>query len=285
MVRGDICDFQLVWQLLVNEHVDVVMHFAAQVLSHTTIIALLGLLVMRAYFIVDCSQSHVDNSFDDASTFLESNVIGTLVLLDACTAWMPEKFIHVSTDEVYGETGSNEDPLHELAELQPSNPYSATKAAAEMLVRAAAAYHRLPVIISRANNVYGPGQYPEKVIPKFIRLAKQGKRLPIHGSGRVKRCFLYVDDVCDAFESILESGEVGEAYNIGTDEELTVLELAECVLKECGFESTTHMREYTDDRPYNDQRYFIDFSRLRKLGWAPHTSFIEGLRKTIASTT
>ncbi|CAL4888976.1 unnamed protein product [Urochloa decumbens] len=228
------------------------------------------------------AQTHVDNSFGNSFEFTMNNVYGTHVLLEACkVTGQIRRFIHVSTDEVYGETDA--DAVvgnHEAAQLLPTNPYSATKAGAEMLVMAYGRSYSLPVITTRGNNVYGPNQFPEKLIPKLILLAMRGKPLPIYGDGSNVRSFLYCDDVAEAFEVILHQGEVGHVYNIGTKRERTVLDVAKDVCKYFNLESEKAI-QFVVDRPFNDKRYFLDDAKLKSLGWVERTPWQEGLRKTI----
>ncbi|KAG4189620.1 hypothetical protein ERO13_A08G234100v2 [Gossypium hirsutum] len=242
-VKGDIASADLVNYLLVAESIDTIMHFAAQ--------------------------THVDNSFGNSFEFTKNNIYGTHVLLEACkVTGQIRRFIHVSTDEVYGET--DEDAVvgnHEASQLLPTNPYSAMKTGAEMLVMAYGRSYGLPVITTRGNNVYGPNQFPEKLIPKFILLAMRGKTLPIHGDGSNVRSYLYCEDVAEAFEVILHKGEVGHVYNVGTKKERRVIDTnIQCV----------------ENRPFNDQRYFLDDQKLKNLGWSERTIWEEGLKKTIA---
>ncbi|XP_040376729.1 trifunctional UDP-glucose 4,6-dehydratase/UDP-4-keto-6-deoxy-D-glucose 3,5-epimerase/UDP-4-keto-L-rhamnose-reductase RHM3 [Oryza brachyantha] len=255
-VKGDIASADLVNFLLVTENIDTIMHFAAQ--------------------------THVDNSFGNSFEFTKNNIYGTHVLLEACkVTGQIRRFIHVSTDEVYGET--DEDAVvgnHEASQLLPTNPYSATKAGAEMLVMAYGRSYGLPVITTRGNNVYGPNQFPEKLIPKFILLAMRGKPLPIHGDGSNVRSYLYCEDVAEAFEVILHKGEVGHVYNIGTKKERTVLDVAKDVCKLFNLEADKVI-QFVDNRPFNDQRYFLDDQKLKNLGWSERTTWEEGLRKTM----
>ncbi|KAE8661380.1 Trifunctional UDP-glucose 4,6-dehydratase/UDP-4-keto-6-deoxy-D-glucose 3,5-epimerase/UDP-4-keto-L-rhamnose-reductase RHM1 [Hibiscus syriacus] len=219
-IKGDIASADLVHFILQTESIDTIMHFAAQ--------------------------THVDNSFGNSIEFTKNNIYGTHVLLEACkVTGQIKRFIHVSTDEVYGET--DEDAVvgnHEASQLLPTNPYSATKAGAEMLVMAYGRSYGLPVITTRGNNVYGTNQFPEKLIPKFILLAMKRKILPIHGDGSNVRSYLYCEDVAEAFEVILHRGEVGHVYNIGTKKERTVID-------------------------------------LKSLGWYERTTWEEGLKKTM----
>lgn len=255
-VRGDIASADLVNYLLITEGIDTIMHFAAQ--------------------------THVDNSFGNSFEFTKNNIYGTHVLLEACkVTGQIRRFIHVSTDEVYGET--EQDALvgnHEASQLLPTNPYSATKAGAEMLVMAYGRSYGLPVITTRGNNVYGPNQFPEKLIPKFILLAMQGKPLPIHGDGSNVRSYLYCEDVAEAFEVVLHSGEVGNVYNIGTKKERRVIDVAKDI---CQLFSLNHEKviKFVDNRPFNDQRYFLDDQKLKDLGWSERTTWQDGLKKTM----
>lgn len=191
------------------------------------------------------------------------------------------RFIHVSTDEVYGET--EEDAIvgnHEASQLLPTNPYSATKAGAEMLVMAYGRSYGLPVITTRGNNVYGPNQFPEKLIPKFILLAMKGQPLPIHGDGSNVRSYLYCEDVAEAFEVVLHKGEVGHVYNVGTKRERRVIDVARDICKLFNLDADS-MIKFVENRPFNDQRYFLDDQKLKDLGWSERTIWEEGLKKTM----
>lgn len=255
-VQGDIGSADLVNYLLQTEAIDTIMHFAAQ--------------------------THVDNSFGNSFEFTKNNVYGTHVLLEACkVTGTIRRFIHVSTDEVYGETEA--DAIvgnHEASQLLPTNPYSATKAGAEMLVMAYGRSYGLPFITTRGNNVYGPNQFPEKLIPKFILLALEGKPLPIHGDGSNVRSYLYCEDVAEAFEVVLHKGEVGNVYNIGTTRERRVLDVAKDICKIFKLDPAKVI-QFVENRPFNDQRYFLDDKKLKDLGWEERTMWEEGLRKTM----
>ncbi|KAK8939436.1 putative rhamnose biosynthetic enzyme 2 [Platanthera guangdongensis] len=255
-VKGDIASADLVNFLLITESIDTIMHFAAQ--------------------------THVDNSFGNSFEFTKNNIYGTHVLLEACkVTGNVRRFIHVSTDEVYGETDAEAVVgNHEASQLLPTNPYSATKAGAEMLVMAYGRSYGLPVITTRGNNVYGPGQFPEKLIPKFILLAMAGKPLPIHGDGSNVRSYLYCEDVAEAFEVILHKGEVGHIYNIGTKKERRVIDVAKDICKLFSLDANSVIK-FVENRPFNDQRYFLDDQKLKKLGWSERTTWDEGLRKTL----
>jgi UDP-glucose 4,6-dehydratase len=255
-VKGDIGSADLVNFLLITESIDTIMHFAAQ--------------------------THVDNSFGNSFEFTKNNIYGTHVILEACkVTGQIRRFIHVSTDEVYGET--DEDAVvgnHEASQLLPTNPYSATKAGAEMLVMAYGRSYGLPVITTRGNNVYGPNQFPEKLIPKFILLAMQGKHLSIHGDGSNVRSYLYCEDVAEAFEVILHRGEVGHVYNIGTKKERRVSDVANDICRIFSMNPETSIK-FVENRPFNDQRYFVDDQKLKNLGWSERTPWDEGLKKTL----
>lgn len=255
-VKGDIGSADLVNFLLITESIDTIMHFAAQ--------------------------THVDNSFGNSFEFTKNNIYGTHVLLEACkVTGQIRRFIHVSTDEVYGET--DEDAVvgnHEASQLLPTNPYSATKAGAEMLVMAYGRSYGLPVITTRGNNVYGPNQFPEKLIPKLILLAMKGKPLPIHGDGSNVRSYLYCEDVAEAFEVVLHKGEIGHVYNIGTKKERRVIDVVKDVCQLFSLDPEAVIK-FVENRPFNDQRYFLDDQKLKNLGWSERTSWEEGLKKTM----
>jgi len=229
------------------------------------------------------AQSHVDNSFGNSFEFTKNNIEGTHVLLEACRlAQTVTRLIHVSTDEVYGESSFELDSSNTEHEslLAPTNPYSATKAGAEMLVMAYGRSYDLPYIITRGNNVYGPNQYPEKAIPKFSVLTKLGQKIALHGDGLATRSYMHVEDAAFAFDVILHKGETGHIYNIGAHEERTVLSVAQDICRLQGRDPSdfiTHVR----DRAFNDRRYFIDCSKLLALGWRQNKSWNEGLAETV----
>jgi len=257
-VKGDICSSDLVTYVFKENKIDTVMHFAAQ--------------------------THVDNSFGNSFAFTQANIYGTHVLLE-CAKNCPtiRRFIHVSTDEVYGE-GEDFDakPMDEEHILEPTNPYAATKAGAEFLVKS---YHRsfkLPCIITRGNNVYGPHQFPEKLIPKFTNQLLRGHPVTLHGDGSNTRNFLFVEDVARAFDVILHKGITGRIYNIGGENELPNLAVAKQLIKILGKED--EMDDYltfVPDRKFNDLRYTINSSKLHELGWKEEMSWEEGLSKTV----
>ena len=209
-VKGNLCDFEFVKDVIEKYNITHVIHFAAQ--------------------------SHVQNSFADSIKFTHDNVLGTHTLLEACRKYGKlTKFIHISTDEVYGESmlNENEEKKNENSILCPTNPYAATKASAELIAQSYYHSFKMPIIITRGNNVYGPNQYPEKLVPRFIKLLKEGKKLTIQGDGSNIRAFLHTEDVVRAFEVILDSGVIGEIYNIGSDDnsEYTVLQIAHMLIE------------------------------------------------------
>jgi dTDP-glucose 4,6-dehydratase len=255
LIEGNICDSDLVKSILIDKKITHVLHFAAQ--------------------------SHVQNSFKDASEFVKDNVLGTQTLLECVRAYGKiEKFVHVSTDEVYGEALENKKT--EQSVLCPTNPYAASKAGAELMAQAYCHSYKLPIVITRGNNVYGPNQHVEKLIPCFIQKAKNGEKLTVQGDGSARRAFMYVLDTVRAFECIVDKGNIGEIYNIGCDEgtEYTVLEVARKILdivkKGTDYKLEDHL-EFIEDRPFNDRRYYISNDKLKALGWAQEVSFLDGL--------
>jgi len=255
-VKGNVLSADLVNYIFKKEEIDTILHFAAQ--------------------------SHVDNSFGNSFSFTETNVLGTHVLLEAAKIAGIKRFIHVSTDEVYGEIEAHLDDADEEKILEPTNPYAATKAAAEFIVKS---YHRsfkLPTIITRGNNVFGPHQFPEKIIPKFILRLLRGLPCCIHGTGNNTRNYLYVHDVARAFDTILHKGHIGQIYNIGTEFEMSNVGVARKLLEVLGYaDKEKDMITFVEDRKYNDQRYAIDSKKLRNLGWKPEISWEDGLRTTV----
>ena len=257
-VKADVGSADLMTYVMREEQIDTVMHFAAQ--------------------------THVDNSFGNSFEFTENNIRGTHVLLETVKSLGDQikRFLHVSTDEVYGESSYELDKANVEAAslLEPTNPYSATKAGAEMLVMAYGRSYNLPYLITRVNNVYGPHQYPEKAIPKFIMLARKGMQIPIHGDGQATRSYMHVDDAASAFDAILHKGSDKGVYNIGAHEERTVLSVAQDIGKSLGVD-VSKMIVHVNDRKFNDRRYFIDCSKLHALGWTQNVSWEEGLKGTI----
>ncbi|EJN57924.1 dTDP-glucose 4,6-dehydratase [Halogranum rubrum] len=248
-VEGDIRDKELA-QRLVTE-ADVVVNFAAE--------------------------SHVDRSINDSSHFVSTNVEGTQTLLDASRHEDIERFVQISTDEVYGETLTGE--FQEDDELNPRNPYSATKAGADLLARSYYTTYDLPVVITRASNNYGPRQHREKLIPKLITNALNGEHLPIYGDGTNVREWIFVEDHCRAIRFLMSNGKNGEIYNIGSGEELQNKDVAEKIVE--AVDASPDLIEFVEDRPGHDQRYALDTTKLRNLGWEPTVPFEEGLKRTV----
>jgi dTDP-glucose 4,6-dehydratase len=233
------------------------------------------------YIVHFAAQSHVDNSFDNSLQYTLDNVFGTHSLLECCRIYGNiKKFIHVSTDEVYGESKEDDLIKNELTMLCPTNPYAGTKAAAELIVQTYLHSFNLPILISRGNNVYGINQYPEKLIPKFIKLLKEDKKVTIHGNGFTSRSFLHVDDTVKSFEILLLKGKVSEIYNIGCDEgmEYKVIDIAKILIEK--IKNTNEYDkwiEYVNDRPFNDTRYYISNEKLKNLGWKIEKNFLESI--------
>ena len=255
-VKGDITDREQVAKLFREEKPDIVVNFAAE--------------------------SHVDRSIVNPDVFLMTNVIGTSVLLEACREFGISRYHQVSTDEVYGDLPLDRPDLFftEATPLHTSSPYSASKASADLLVLA---YHRtygLPVTISRCSNNYGPYHFPEKLIPLMIVKALAGEKLPVYGDGKNVRDWLYVEDHCAAINLVLESGRVGEVYNIGGHNERANIDVVETILKALG--KGADLIDFVPDRLGHDRRYAIDPTKIsRELGWLPETRFDEGIAKTI----
>jgi dTDP-glucose 4,6-dehydratase len=260
-IEGNICDNNLLKEILYKYNITHIIHFAAQ--------------------------SHVQNSFDDSLTFTQDNILGTHVLLETSRKYgRLEKFIHVSTDEVYGESMNSVDEHHktEHSILCPTNPYAATKAGAELIAQSYNHSYKMPIIITRGNNVYGPNQYPEKIISKFIYLLTNNKKVTIQGDGTSVRAFLHAFDTASAFELILENGTIGDIYNIGCDDgmEYSVLDIAKLLIQMIKkTDNYTDWIEYIDDRPFNDQRYYISNEKLKNLGWSIKIDLIKGLQELI----
>ena len=234
------------------------------------------------------AQSHVQNSFTDSLQYTMDNVVGTHNLLEVNRLFNKHllKFIHVSTDEVYGESMLNLNESHKTEQsiLCPTNPYASTKASAELIAQSYNHSFNMPIIITRGNNVYGPNQYPEKVIPKFIKLLLSNKKVTIQGDGSCVRAFLHSSDTASAFETILLHGKIGEIYNIGCDEnmEYSVLDVAKKLIKLIKNTDTyDDWIEYIEDRPFNDQRYYISNKKVKDLGWKIYMDFDTGLRNLV----
>jgi dTDP-glucose 4,6-dehydratase len=225
------------------------------------------------------AESHVDRSIQSGLPFVRTNVLGTQVLLDEARARKVERFLHVSTDEVYGSLGAT-GKFTEETPLAPNSPYSASKAASDLLVRAAFHTHGFPGLITRCSNNYGPFQFPEKLIPLMIANASEDKELPVYGDGLNVRDWLYVEDHCEALLAVLERGRPGEVYNIGGNNEYPNLEIVRLIL--ATLKKPESLIRYVKDRPGHDRRYAIDAQKIqRELGWAPRYRFENALPKTI----
>jgi dTDP-glucose 4,6-dehydratase len=223
------------------------------------------------------AESHVDRSIDDASAFVRTNVLGTFVLLDSALKHNIKRFIHISTDEVYGSISNGS--FKETDILTPSSPYSSSKAGSDLLARSYFITHKLPVIITRCTNNFGPYQYPEKLIPLFITNLIQNKKVPVYGTGKNVRDWIYVEDHCKAVDFVLHKGNVGEIYNIGGGAEKTNLEITEKIISMLHKDDS--MVEYVKDRLGHDLRYSLDCTKLQKLGWAPEHEFDDALCDTV----
>ena len=235
-------------------------------------------LVAEADWVVNfAAESHVDRSILGSADFLSTNVHGTYVLLDAARRHGVERYHQVSTDEVYGSI--DEGAWDEAEPLEPRNPYSATKASADLLVRAFNVSHGVPTLITRASNTIGPYQYPEKRVPLFITNAMDNLPLPIYGNGLQVRDHLYVDDHCAAIERVLHHGEPGQVYNVGGENEATGIEVAQAILRRLG--KSEGLLQFVEDRAGHDLRYALDSSRIRRLGWSPAVSVEEAMDRTV----
>jgi dTDP-glucose 4,6-dehydratase len=268
-VRGDICDAELVASLLRKHAPRAIVHFAAE--------------------------SHVDRSITGPGEFVRSNVVGTWTLLEQARLWWEAqgrggafRFLHVSTDEVYGSLGPDDRAFTEENPYAPNSPYAASKAGADHLVRAYFHTYKLPVLTTNCSNNYGPHQFPEKLIPLMISNAIAGKPLPVYGDGKNRRDWLYVADHCDALRRVLEAGRPGETYNIGGESERNNNEVVQAL---CALLERARPRKggryadlvtYVKDRPGHDRRYAMDIAKIRReLGWQPRESFESGLEKTV----
>ena len=255
-IRADIADRQAVYRIFEQEKPDIVVNFAAE--------------------------SHVDRSIENPEIFLQTNVIGTSVLLDACRKYGIDRYHQVSTDEVYGDLPLDRPDLFftEETNLKTSSPYSASKAGADLLVMAYHRTYKIPTTISRCSNNYGPYHFPEKLIPLMIINALSDKKLPVYGDGKNVRDWLYVEDHCRAIDLILQKGRVGEVYNIGGHNERANIDVVKAILKELG--KSEDLIEYVTDRKGHDRRYAIDPTKIHtELGWEPETKFEDGIKKTV----
>ncbi len=271
-IKGDICHKDLVSDILHHYNPRAIIHFAAE--------------------------THVDRSIDDPTAFMQTNIIGTFNLLNTTYEWFKERntpnknqfrFLHVSTDEVYGSLDINDKSFTETSPFQPNNPYAASKAASDHIVRSYYHTYGLPVITTHCSNNYGPYQFPEKLIPLMIQKAIQGKDLPIYGDGQHIRDWLYVTDHCSAIRLVLEKGILGETYNIGGNCEKTNLEVVHmlCDILDKFLPNPTHTSyrnqiSFVPDRMGHDRRYAIDSQKIKnELGWTPQHSFADGIQKTV----
>jgi dTDP-glucose 4,6-dehydratase len=270
--HGDICDEQFVNNIFYENHIDTVVHFAAE--------------------------SHVDRSIIDPLRFIQTNVIGTTVLLNiALKHWMSIKnpgiknyrFHHISTDEVYGSLTPEDPPFTEKTPFSPNSPYASSKAASDLLVRSYFQTYHLPITVTNCSNNYGPYQYPEKLIPLFIQNAIRGNPLPIYGDGKQIRDWLFVQDHCEAILKVLEMGKAGETYNIGGNNQPFNLEIIQTIcnilddlLPNSSFKPHYQLVKFVPDRPGHDRRYAMDISKIKnELGWQPKQTLNSGLRNTV----
>jgi UDP-glucose 4,6-dehydratase len=267
-IKSDISNLDLIFNILNDYKIDTILHFAAE--------------------------THVDNSFGNSLTFTYTNVLGTHTLLECCKQFLlkyPDsikRFIHVSTDEVYGHIDYTDDGANENFLLNPTNPYAATKASAEFIVRSYEHSFKFPSIIVRCNNIYGKNQFPEKIIPKFITNLTKKKNLEIQGDGNNVRSYLHISDFCAAFDTIMKKGIIGNIYNIGTNIETKNIDIARKIIDK--FKNiypqddfyNYNIIKYVEDRPFNDKRYFINYDKLLSLGWdGPKIDIERGLEDVI----
>ena len=256
-VQGDICDFENVKNIFKKYNINGVIHFAAE--------------------------SHVDNSIKRPFIFTQTNVIGTHTLLEAAKQVWGEgsknKFVHISTDEVYGTLGE-EGYFTEESMIKPNSPYSASKASSDLIAKAYHETYKMNVTVTNCSNNYGPYQHNEKLIPHMIKLALENKKLPVYGTGKNIRDWLYVEDHCRAIDLVFHNGKAGQRYNIGGHNEKRNIEIVKLILKHLG--KSEDLIEYVEDRKGHDYRYAIDPSKIKKeLGWEPETKFEDGIVKTI----
>ena len=270
-LKLDIQNVDFIHSLLYDYNIDTILHFAAE--------------------------THVDNSFGNSLQFTYSNILGTHTLLECCKIYninypgSLRKFIHISTDEVYGHIDYTTEGANENFLLNPTNPYAATKASAEFIVKSYQHSFNFPSIIVRCNNIYGKNQFPEKIIPKFINMLIDKQKLTIQGDGNNVRSYLHIDDFCEAFDIILKNGKLHEIYNIGTNIETKNIDIANMLIEKFQklypddefYRNKNEIITYIEDRPFNDKRYFINYDKLKLLGWnGPNTNLSDGLDKTIS---
>jgi len=251
--RGDIADSAFIEEVFGREKIDIVLNLAAE--------------------------SHVDRSIEDAGVFIRTNIMGVQVLLDAAIKYHVDRFVQISTDEVYGSLGLT-GTFREDLPMAPNSPYSASKASADLLVRSYIKTYGLDALITRCSNNYGPFQFPEKLIPLMVVNAYEGKQLPVYGDGKNVRDWIYVHDHCRGIVMTAENGKKGEAYNMGGDAEKENIEIVRLILEY--MEKSTDLIKFVKDRPGHDFRYAMDFSKIRNaLGWTPAVDFSSGIRQTI----
>ncbi len=249
--HGDICDSKIVKNIFQQHKPNYLINFAAE--------------------------SHVDRSIGKPDDFIQTDIFGTFTLLEIAREYDLERFIQISTDEVYGsiEKGS----FSETDTLMPRNPYSASKAGADRLAYSYFTTYNIPVIITRASNNYGPYQFPEKLIPLFVTNALEDKKLPVYGDGKNIRDWLYVDDHCDAIQFVIDNGTVGEIYNIGGGNELTNIEITDLILKETN--KAESLKQFVQDRLGHDRRYSLNCEKLENIGWRPKYNFLDAMKSTV----
>lgn len=252
-IEGDISDYETVKKAFSENDIDFVINFAAE--------------------------SHVDRSIESGKPFMRSNVEGAYTMMDVAKEHDIERFIQISTDEVYGSR--KEGKFEEGDPLDPSSPYSASKASADMLANSFEVTHNLPVMVVRPTNNFGPNQHPEKLIPKFIQRARNGKKLPVYGDGTNVRDWLYVKDTCRGIDTLLRKGETGEIYNIGANQFKQNIEVTKKIIELT--EVSEDLIEFVEDRKGHDQRYAVDSTKIRELGWKPKTDFEAGLKNILNS--
>jgi dTDP-glucose 4,6-dehydratase len=251
-IKGDICDEVLVNKIM--EHIDMVVHFAAE--------------------------SHVDKSIENPDDFLKTNILGTHTLLKSALKYEKKRFHHISTDEVFGTLNLDGKKFNENTPYDPRSPYSASKASSDHLVRAYFHTYGLPITISNCSNNYGPFQFPEKIIPLFILNALNNKKLPIYGNGKSVRDYIFVSDHCRAIDLVIHHGNIGESYCFGGNSEKNGIEIADTILSILGKDIS--QKEFVKDRPGHDLRYAIDNTKaIKDLGWKPLVSFQEGMQQTV----
>ncbi|MEK6850237.1 MAG: dTDP-glucose 4,6-dehydratase [Nanoarchaeota archaeon] len=250
-VNGDICNYELMLHLIKEN--DIIVNFAAE--------------------------SHVDNSIIDSGIFIKTNILGTHSILEAARVKKARLFIQISTDEVYGSLDFDSSSSKENDLLMPSSPYSASKAAAEQICLANFKTFNQPIIVTRSSNNFGPYQFPEKVMPLFITNLIQGKKVPLYGSGKNIRDWIYVEDNCEAIDAIINNGKVGEIYNIGGGNEISNMELTKSIIGKLNKDDS--FINYVEDRKGHDLRYSLDFSKIKSLGWKPKFNFEQALEQTI----